>query len=268
MRRSGNHAIQNWIIKQNNASFVHLNDIKIYTSQNPYESFSKATVSGISPLVYHQGIKKFRRYARYLQNRNVEYLYGGDRPELDRDKLRNYCTKSLIIHSYEHYSFNKAIGDWFEGKREDFLGRSQQKFDIIILRDPFNTFASLIRMGENFKNPDSAIEKWLEHAREYFGRTHHFKHRLGINYNLWFTDKDYRQEIANSLQLTFTDAGIRNVVNVGKGSSFDGTVYDGKAQEMPVLVRYKSYLEHPVMLKILANEELRELSTQIFGAIV
>lgn len=269
LRRSGNHAIQNWIIRQNDNSFVHLNDCKLYSkSKNPYENFSKVTISRISPLVYHKGSLKYRRFLKYSLNPNVEYLYGGDRIELDRRSLREYKTKSLIIHSYEHYSLSQVLGSWFESQRDEFLGKSQKKFDIVLLRDPFNVFASLIHRGENLDNAKPIIEKWIEHAKEYLGLTDYLKNRVSISYNSWVVNKDYRQEVAGLLDLKFSDVGINTVVNVGKGSSFDGTAYDGKAQEMPVLSRYKSYLDHPVMLQVLNNEELRDLSEKVFGSIV
>lgn len=268
LRRSGNHAIQNWIIKQNNSSYVLLNNVKLYTNQNPYQSFCEATISGICPLVYHKGPNKYRRYLKYLANSRVEYRYGGDRTELDRIRLREYKLKSLIIHSYEHYSLSHVLGDWFEEKRDKFIGKSQQKFDILILRDPFNLFASLIHRGENLDDPSSVINRWLEHAREFLGLSNYLKRRIAINYNAWFTNQDYRQEIATLLKLPFTDSGISDVVSVGRGSSFDGTTYNGEAEKMPVLARYKSYLDHPVMLKVTANEELKDLSSKIFGPII
>ncbi|NEQ73290.1 MAG: hypothetical protein F6K23_09540 [Okeania sp. SIO2C9] len=39
LRRSGNYAVINWIIRQNNGSFVHLNDVKLYSNKDPYQSF-------------------------------------------------------------------------------------------------------------------------------------------------------------------------------------------------------------------------------------
>lgn len=269
LRRSGNHAIQNWIIRQNDSSFVHLNDCKLYSkNKNPYENFSKVTISGVNPLVYHRGMFRYRRYFKYLLDPKVEYLYGRNRPELDREGLRDYRNKSLLLHSYEHYSLDQVIGDWFETERDNFVGKSQQRFDVLVLRDPFNVFASLIHRGEDMDKANSVIRKWIEHAREYLGLTSHFKNRVCISYNQWFTDKYYRQQIAKSLDLNFSDAGINAVVNVGHGSSFDGTTYDGSAREMPVLVRYKKYLEHPAMQKVLAHEELRDLAAKIFGPIV
>ena len=268
LRRSGNHGIINWIIRQNNDAYVHLNNVKLYSNRDPYQSFAEINLGRINPLVYHKGILKARRFTKYLINRQVEYRYGGDRPELDRERLRRYSVKPLLIHSYEHYDLGHVIGDSFEAKRTEYLGKSQERFDVIILRDPYNTFASLIRKGETLANPQSIINKWIEHAKEYLGVSKHFKHPVGINYNFWFTDQSYRQELAKKLGLPFTDAGIDTVPFVGEGSSFDKGAYDGQASQMPVLSRYKSYLEHPVMLKVLAHAELNELANEIFGPIL
>lgn len=267
LRRSGNHAILNWIIMQNNGSFVHLNDVKLYTNRDPYKSFSKATIGGINPLVYHQGSVKFRRFLKFLVNSKIEYLYGGDSVELDREKLRKYKLKSLLIHSYEHYSLSKIFSSTFEEKRVEFLGKSQYTFDILILRDPYNTFASLIKRGENSKNFDLIIKKWIEHAKEYLGLSNYLQNRISISYNHWFENKAYRQKIAEALGLVFTDDGINIVSNVGQGSSFDRTNYQGKANQMNVLYRYKDFLDHPVMLRLFADRELNELSEEIFGLI-
>ena len=52
-----------------------------------------------------------------------------------------------------------------------------------------------------------------------------------------------------------------------RGSSFDIMQYDGKAQEMKVLNRWKEYTNNNVefvnVLKM--NEELRSLAVKIFG---
>lgn len=268
LRRSGNHAILNWIRRQNNGCFVHLNDVKLYTHKDPYKSFSKATITGINPLLYQRENIKFKRFLKYLLDPNVEYLFGGDTSKLEIEKLREYRLKSLLIHSYEHYCLSQVLGTWFEKKREEFLGKSQYKFDILILRDPYNTFASLIKSGEKFNNLDFIIDKWLEHAREYLGLSNYLHNRVSISYNQWFQNKAYRQKIAENLGLIFTDAGINTVSVVGKGSSFDRVNYDGKASQMTVLSRYQDFLDHPVMLKVLANQELNELSQEIFGSIV
>ena len=139
----------------------------------------------------------------------------------------------------------------------------------------YNNFASLIQREEGTKqgtnlsnNPDAIIKKWIEHAREYLGLSNYFQNRISINYNEWFTNKAYRHKIAEALGLVFTDVGIDMVPNVGGGSSFDKLNYAGVASRMNVLSRYKAFLDHPIMLKVLANKELNKLSEEIFGSIM
>ncbi len=268
LRRSGNHAIINWIIKQNNNPFVFLNNIKVDRDINPYKSFSKAQISGINPLVYHQNLIKYRRFIKFLLNPKCEYFYGRERAELNRKNLRNYEGKSLLIYSYEHYPLSKIVSEQFEKNRENFLGKSEFKFDVLILRDPYNTFSSLIKKGEKLHSLDSVVNIWIENAKEYLGLSNYLKNKVTINYNNWFKNKDYRQKICEQLGLVFTDAGIEVVPNFGNGSSFDKINYNHKASSMGVLNRYKAFMDHPIMIKIRANSELNELSEEIFGSLL
>ena len=269
MRRSGNHAVLNWIRKQIPGTFVHLNNAKIYGNHDPYISFSEIVVSDLNPFVFESGPRKVKRFAKYLIRRGkVQYTYG--RPDFGRLKIEalRQHPKSLLIHSYEHYSLKMVLGEWFDTEMEQYLGRSQSKSNIVLLRDPYNLFASLIKKKENFSNPKSIIGKWNEHAREYLGHTSYLANRVSISYNSWFKDQDYRRELANRLGIEFTDAGLDSVPIFGRGSSFDGQKYSGQARKMGVLSRYKQFLDHPVMKEVMADEELRELSYEAFGDIL
>jgi len=59
-----------------------------------------------------------------------------------------------------------------------------------------------------------------------------------INYNTWFTDWTYRKKLCDQLSLQFTDFGINNIPNFGRGSSFQGLSMNGQAQKMNVNERY------------------------------
>ena len=278
LRRSGNHGILNWITSQDNDPYVHLNAVRLNIDKDPYKGYGEVFISGINPFIYHKQNFKFRPRPflgslRYLMNPEVKFSYGCDRDEVDREALRKYKVKPLVIHSYEHYSFSEVMGSWFEEKREDFLGKSQDRFDLLILRDPYNTFASLIKRGEVIEEAEPIINKWIEYAKEYLGLSNYLKNRISVNYNEWFQNKTYREEMARSLGLVFSDAGIDTIPRIGrkgkrKGSSFDGLNYQGQATKMGVLSRYEEFLDHPAMLKVLANKELNELSTEIFGSIL
>ncbi|NEQ73289.1 MAG: hypothetical protein F6K23_09535 [Okeania sp. SIO2C9] len=94
---------------------------------------------------------------------------------------------------------------------------------ILIIRDPYNTFASLIKKKEKrlSKNPDAIINKWIEHAREYLGLSNYLQNQINISYNEWFINKAYRQKITEALELVFTDAGINTAVFIWVDHSKD-----------------------------------------------
>lgn len=62
---------------------------------------------------------------------------------------------------------------------------------------------------------------------------------LMINYDLWFMDNQYRREIIEGLGCEFTDHGFSEVIDFGEGSSFDGLKFDGNGDKMSVLERWR-----------------------------
>jgi hypothetical protein len=109
---------------------------------------------------------------------------------------------------------------------------------ILILRDAFNMFASRIKNGPLFcKAIDSAI--WRKHAAEFVGETSFLgKDAVKINYNKWFSDVSYRKELAERYFGGFIRDNVNKVSHIG--SSFDGFGFQGHAQDMNVLGRYKA----------------------------
>ncbi len=146
---------------------------------------------------------------------------------------------------------------------------------VLILRDPENFFASRIRKAGKAAHPaypsepgpllTRVIEGWKAHAREFLGVTAYLPNRVGIYFNAWFSDAAYRQEISARLGLDFSDAAYAQVSDVGGGSSFDRTAFDGENRRMKVLER-KSQLsesEARFLAWILADEELNDLRRQV-----
>lgn len=122
-------------------------------------------------------------------------------------------------------------------------------------------------MGVKDKNL-TIVDMWIYYAREYLGETDCLNNnKIGVNYNRWTTDIDYRHEIASQLKLDFSDAGIDDVKSEGGGSSFDQTSFQGKASQMDVLNRWKSFSDDLSYKTLLDNRELIEYSEQIFGHI-
>jgi len=189
LRRSGNHAIINWIRRQATGVVRHLN--KVHPHQNPY---------------------------RYL------YQHYPKEP-LRQEALGNFAKKDCLLYSYEDYGIQQVTDRGFERKHDLYLGKSEIRYDLLLLRDPFNLLAS--RLQKNYmqvRDPQkTVVDMWIDYAKEYLGETEYLKNnKTCVNYNRWFMDVDYRQQVAEHLKLEFSDAGIDEVKGYGGGSSFAG----------------------------------------------
>jgi hypothetical protein len=242
LRRSGNHAIINWMQKQQAGTIEHLNNIPL--NGNPFRW-------------------------KYIMLRD----FAPDRFEREKNRIRqqakgNFIKKDCLIYSYEDHPITKITSPRVEHKHDFHFGKSLNRYDVLILRDPFNLIASRL---ENNMLPvksftQSVIDLWLEYAKEFLGETQYLPNRkVLINYNHWVADINYRREIAFKLDLPFTDAGINDVRPQGGGSSFDKRNFAGRATEMDVLGRWKHFTNNPLFLELLNHTELLNYSDRIFG---
>lgn len=155
-------------------------------------------------------------------------------------------------------------------------GHSDETFNVFVLRDPLNMFASRrklsIKLEKENRNTnragkvgwidDRAISLWKEYAKGYLNPE---PNDIWINFNKWYLSEEYRRSISKALGLTFTDAGLNVVSGHGYGSSFEGIAFNKQAQFMPVLERYKKMVRDPIYMESMNDEELRDLYIQIWG---
>ena len=233
LRRTGNHGIINWIKKQHAGQVWHLNNIT--TERNPYR---------------------------------VLYLHY-KKEHLNREAKGDSVKKDCLLYSLEDYPLEKIVRGGLEKKHDLYLGTSRERYDVLILRDPFNLLASRIKKNYmNVKDENwTIIDLWISYAREYLGETDYLKNnKVPVNYNKWATDVEYRQHIASRLKFAFSDAGINDVKSEGGGSSFDRTSFQGQANKMDVLNRWKILSDDPSYRALLkSNRELIDYSERIFG---
>lgn len=249
LQRSGNHAIINWILSQCLGKGLFLNFVK--PNANPYAT---AVQNQLGKFTKHFDLKRERIILSY---------------------------KDYLLYSYEDDYLEKVFSDQFEAQHDRYVGISKRRFDILILRDPYNLFASRIKMSldkpggypgkislSTPQNMGRLKSLWKSYALEYLNKTHYLRYdKLCINYNRWFSDKSYRQKIAKRLFLRFTDRGIDEYAVF---SSFENTV-DRKsgAQNLKIYDRWKIYIQHPWYRKyVLEDEELKNISDKIFGRII
>jgi hypothetical protein len=240
MSRSGNHAILHWITEQIDGRACYLNCVQ--PKSNPFDS----------ALPLDTG----RPYA-------VNYTPF----DLDAERSGRFTQKDALLYSYEDCFLGTVCNDTFERNRERWVGPSERRTDVLILRDPYNLFASRRRAGYATVAPHIAVRIWKQHAREFLREREHLGPDLvRIRYNAWCTDRAYRRDIAEQLGLMFTDAGIDTVPSTGEGSSFDGTAYDGRASEMDTLGRWRHFADDPDY-RALFDEQVQDFSDRIFGPI-
>ena len=145
--------------------------------------------------------------------------------------------------------------------------------NIIVLRDFYNTYASRFQKRRTEKSQYwqertwyryDDVSIWKRFAREFMGETN-FTNAIKVNYNRWFSSKDYRESLSSNFG-PFSDAGLNVVMNIAGGSSFDMLKCDGRAHEMRVLHRWtKYYNDKEFVEKILNDDEAKLMNRNIFG---
>ena len=156
---------------------------------------------------------------------------------------------------------------------------------VILVRDPFNYFASKLRhlqlKGiENvalFKSNISQLTiRWIDYAKEYLGENNYLGKRIAISYNEWFLSTSYRKKIFNQFNYGNTDGQpYTKVHEYGRGSSFNGL--KKKGDKLKVLDRWRVFKNDPFFQSIFTNKHIEfgypigkqviEYSQKIFGHI-
>ncbi|MEM9005648.1 MAG: hypothetical protein AAGE59_19255 [Cyanobacteria bacterium P01_F01_bin.86] len=235
LRRSGNHAVLNWIFKQLQQPVYFINNVD----------------AGMSP---------FRCFHLHFPDKGYRNEAWG-----------NFSKKKHLIYSYEDYGLQDISNPYSEYKHDLWLGKTHHRYDILLLRDPFNLLAS--RLKKNYMDVktsgESVVSLWISYAKEVLGETNLLKHnKIIINYNEWFRSLEYRQKIARQLGLDFSDQGFNYVSSYGGGSSFDERSFQGKAESMNVENRWHHFKDNDEFLSLIANEELLHYSKAIFGDVL
>ena len=179
--------------------------------------------------------------------------------------ITDYCNANptnLIIATHEQHSLKDVA--WACGTSDVFATDTRL---VVVLRDFKNWAASCIKMAGRDGKPydklvnDKKVEMYKDHCK-FFLESSDIEYIL---FNQWFSSEKYRRELAERLNLTFTDAAINQESPFGGGSSFDKMEYLKTASLMKVNERYKQMESHPVYDRIIKeNKEALEISNEIF----
>lgn len=238
LQRCGQHLIINWLLKQCKGKVLFVNNMKL----------NSGPLAGWRKMYYENGVHK--KLKSYDNLGNIDYL----------------------IYNYEDISISDVSPKPFYPKPCKFT-------QILIVRDLFNFVASRIKLTldgkrrgckiklTNTRSREKLIRFWKETAKEFLSITNKLKNKIGISYNSFVSDKNYRKDIANKLGLVFTDEGINEVTKFGGGSSFDSINYDGKAQKMSVMKRYVEFEKNMTYNRLVNDKEAIKYSRKIFNII-
>ena len=245
MKRSGNHAVINWLMALDR--FVFFNNVipawRILRGE--------ATVPDPVP---------FRRWlASRVWKQRLKSLGRADWSSL----YRLAAPLGSVISSLVDMDL----------KTRPFIGEPLQVTHVLIVRDAPNIFASRIRKASTCnrwevypKHYDRfmlrAVQTWKANVREFLGLTRQLENLVTIRFDRWLTDISYRRQLAQQLSLPFCDQGLRAVSTFGGGSSFDGTRFNGQASNMNLRRRADDLpsAERGLLDQVLQDEELRKLN--------
>lgn len=266
LRRSGNHALLSWIISRLEGRILHLNEV---TCARPYQCFARARAYGFSRYELYRRVLKVRGRGginRYLP----EHVLGRTIPfvSLKPDRLDPSVAnrrKDALLLSYEdweldHPKIPRILRPSERAREKGFLS-----FRVLLLRDPFNLFASLLQSGRmDDHNRRYYVRAWKQYAYEYLGDSDYLGGEVAVvNYNLWRDSAEYRAQLCQRLHLPVDDSAHASVATTGGGSSFDGLAAD--AALLQTDERWKHFATEQRYIDLF-DEEVRELSRRAFGA--
>ena len=141
---------------------------------------------------------------------------------------------------------------------------------VVILRDPYNLFASRIKHYKLFDAPvfngPFATYNWVDYAKFMLNPPGNV---VCVSYNHFIADRNYRAHILERLDADFNSENDRKYMNkvdssISGGSSFDGKRYDGAGAQMKITQRWEYYKDNPIY-RNLFTDEIKALSEEIFN---
>jgi hypothetical protein len=254
LQRSGNHAVLSWLFQQFGDPVYFFNNVKHFG--NPLVEFQPADLP------------------------NTIRIRRGASPALRR-RLDDIGTKrkKALVYSYENLPIVRLRVNALVPNHDEILGRSVSMRRLLVVREFYNWIASRTRYFESTRGQmpparviDRFVSLWIMYAREFLGETRHAENgdSLVISYNRWVEDERYRRDILERLGIAVKDNSNRYVPAAGGGSSFDGTAYCGRPEEMQVNERWPHLLEEKcrdIVVRIRARQkEIDDLNFRAFGA--
>lgn len=241
LKRSGLHAVAFWLLGHDGSHAL----VNNRPARVPGQGSGMIRTDPCSPLPVHVGPG-----ARVAVVRD-----GSEHPA----RLGRTVGLAVVLHQSQRLEHLAAHPERVFGLR------SSERRSVLVVRDPFNWAASYIRRARHPAAYERWPGMWLEVAREAAGVTDHLPGAVPVSYDRWFLDAGYREAVARSLGFEPTDANLTVVSDHGRGSSFDGRAFDGRAQAMDVADRWRSFADDERYRQaIRSNPEVVDLARTLF----
>jgi len=237
IQRTGQHAITSWLIG-------HFDSV-IYKNCMSQKGDRKGKVGIEPPFWEYSKSEEISRDLTNLRLDNSAIILGTE------FTIYDVGLNSKILKQKEQYCKELNVEQFSE--REDY---------VLVLRNPFNQYASILNWGRNklLSSPENFSKMWVKMALECSGETENFKNRTTLIYDDWFEHEDYRRRIEDQLDLPHDDSRLNAVMKIGHGrswgSSFDGMKSKENAQKMDVLNRWKAVKDDPRFIELCKGREL------------
>jgi len=195
-------------------------------------------------------------------------IYDDDRQQFDvrltgdeLDQINTACTETSWVYSIEEMNPSEP--------RLLRLLRDKQICPLLIIRDPYNCFASQIVSG---KISCDELSFKLQLCKRHFAWALTDPPRTAnplrvVSFNRFVVDFKYREELARYLgmsDLNYAEGAFDIVPDFGGGSSFTGTTPSSNHQRQ-VFERWQSVVGDPLFEQVCADRELHNMAEQIFG---
>ena len=245
LKRSGNHAIVNWLHRQQR--FVFRNN-----------------VVPVDPILAGEAeVPPARPFDAWLLDHEIA-LRGPLRGRLNYALVR----RARLVASLEDLDPDYAP---FTTRRET-IGR------LIIVRDPENLFASRLRKARRtalraYPAEDGPVlraarDLWKAHAHRFLACAPDDPADVGVYYDRWASDPDYRRQLCRRLGLAARALDLGAPARHGGGSSFTGRA--GDTQPDPEATRRRADQldpgERAVLAQVLDDPELQDLTRRVAEA--
>lgn len=188
--------------------------------------------------------------------------------------LRGLLAKDLIlIIGYEDYSVHD-FRETIEKHRKALNVVDGDHRAVVIVRDPFNSFASRWHLnhaiGREFRTDAEYRQKiqelWIDHASGLLdsGRGQSTGELIFVDYNRLVVDMEYRASVSRAIGLPLYRGHLSHVSNFGWGSSFTGT--DTLLNPEVVLRRWEALSTSEDFLDLF-NDRLVALAASLYSQV-